>query len=152
MYYTNLWIYHNSTLLYHVIIYPNVLQYFPILHTTIYCSILFQSTYLSVYVDLLNVFTEWAACRLLCRLAVLVRQQFSDVCPVQTASITSVDRLPHFESCHLWCEHLHIWLLQRHPGNIQYLQRWRVFNQLDLDLPGKSHIKTIPDLKHIHLK
>lgn len=85
-------------------------------------------------------------------MAVLVWKQFSDVCPLQTAGLTSTNRFPHFKSRHLRCQYLSVRLLQRDPRNIQYLQGWWIFDHLDLDLPGKSHTKTVLHLKELLLK
>lgn len=91
----------------------------------------------------LNLCWVYTVCLFLLRLALLVREQSSDLCPVQTAGFPSADRFPHFKSRHLWRQHLNIWLLQRDSRDIQHLTGWWVFDHLDLDVPGKSQTRML---------
>ena len=125
MYYTVLTILYytimHCTLLYYTIMYYTVLTipYYTLLYYSkygvlyltiiyymiIYYSILLYNTlhilYCSLKVICSPVFTDYAVRLSLSRMAVLVWKQFSDVCSVQTKSLASANRFPHFKSRHL---------------------------------------------------
>ena len=126
---------YDYTLQYYTMIYSSVqyltIQYYILQHYTVHTTlhtthnsaplcnaILCYTIPKKCVVDL--ILTKYTACLCLCRMAVLVWKQFSDVCPVQTAGLASANGFPHFKSRHLRCQHLCVRLLQRDPRNIQY--------------------------------
>lgn len=92
----------------------------------------YYDTYVQCFVSLSNIVFVY-----LYRLALLVWEQRSHICPVQAEGFPAANRFSDPQPSNIWCLHFCVWILQRNHRDLQCLSGWWIHNKMDLDLPGR---------------